>query len=104
MVLPLVIIGGFVYWFGYSLPFYFLNYFLIFFILVIFYVFFFFLFFFISPFLLSRVADRVLMLQLGVRPEPEVGEPRSGLWSTRDLPASRNINQRELSQRSPSQH
>ena len=31
----------------------------------------------------------------------EVGEPSSGHWSTRDLPAHRNINQQQLSQRSP---
>ena len=34
----------------------------------------------------------------------EVGESSSGHWSTRDLPAPRNIKWRELSQRSPSQH
>ena len=34
----------------------------------------------------------------------EVGEPRPGYWTTRDLPAPHNINQWELSQRSPSQH
>ena len=33
----------------------------------------------------------------------EVGEPSSGHWSTRDLPAPRNIKRRKLSQRSPSQ-
>ena len=33
----------------------------------------------------------------------EVGEPSSRHWTTRDLPAPRNINQRELSQRPPSQ-
>ena len=33
----------------------------------------------------------------------EVGEPSSGHWSTRDLPAPCNIKQRKLSQRSPSQ-
>ena len=33
----------------------------------------------------------------------EVGELRSGHWTTRDLLAPRNINQQELSQRSPSQ-
>ena len=33
----------------------------------------------------------------------EMGEPRSGHWTTRDLPAPRNINWQELSQRSPSQ-
>ena len=33
----------------------------------------------------------------------EGGEPSSGHWITRDLPALHNINQRELSQRSPSQ-
>ena len=32
-----------------------------------------------------------------------MGEPSSGHWSTRDLLAPRNINRRELSQRSPSQ-
>ena len=34
----------------------------------------------------------------------EVGELSSGCWTTRDLPATRNINRRGLSQRSPSQH
>ena len=33
----------------------------------------------------------------------EVGEPSSGYWTTRDLLTPCNINQRELSQRSPSQ-
>ena len=33
----------------------------------------------------------------------EVGELSSGYWTTRDLPAPRNINQQELSQWSPSQ-
>ena len=45
----------------------------------------FFLSFFL-PFILSCVADRVLVLQPGVRPEPlEVREPSSGHWTTRDL-------------------
>ena len=56
----------------------FLNYFLIFYfnnILKIFYfnyfiLFYFIYFFFRLPFLLSHVADRVLVLQPGVRPEP----------------------------------
>ena len=33
----------------------------------------------------------------------EVGEPSSGHWTTRDCPALCNVNQRELSQRSPPQ-
>ena len=33
----------------------------------------------------------------------EVVEPSSGHWSTRDLPAPRNIKRRKFSQRSPSQ-
>ena len=33
----------------------------------------------------------------------EVGEASSGHWTTRDLPGPRNINRRELPQRSPSQ-
>ena len=33
----------------------------------------------------------------------EVGEPSSGHWSTRDLPAPRNIKGQKLSQKSPSQ-
>ena len=50
------------------------------------------------------MADRVLVLQPGVRPVPlEVGEPSSGHWSTRDLPAPRNIKRWKLSKRSPSQ-
>ena len=49
--LVLVIIGALVYWFDCSLLcFFFLSFFL--------------------PFLLSHVADRVLVLQPGVRPEP----------------------------------
>ena len=34
----------------------------------------------------------------------EVGESSSGHWSTRDILAPWNMNRRELSQRSPSQH
>ena len=33
-----------------------------------------------------------------------MGEPSSGHWSTRDLPAPHNIKWQKLSQRSPSQH
>ena len=70
LVLVLVIIGWFVYWFGCSLLF-------DLFIYIYYYSvsFFFFLPFF-SPFLLSRVADRVLVLWPGVRPEP----PRWESW------------------------
>ena len=70
----LVIIGGFVYWFGCSLLSFFqllFNFFLIIFFYFnncIFLNFFFFLF--LLPFLLSRVADRILVLRLGVKPEP----------------------------------
>ena len=79
--LVLVIIGGFVSWFGCS-PFlslfFFLNYFLIFLIFINFKIFFkinnfiyfyFFLSFFL-PFLMSCVADRVLVLRPAVRPVP----------------------------------
>ena len=88
-LLALVIIGGFLDWFGCSLLFYFLilfnfNNFLIFlyylfyflnFILLLLLKKFFFLSFFL-PFLLSHVADRVLVLQPGVRPEPLRWESR----------------------------
>ena len=34
----------------------------------------------------------------------EVGQPSPGYWTVRELPASGNTNQQELSQRSPSQY
>ena len=63
--LALVIIGGFVYCLVCSL----LYIIIIFFIVIIFFIIIFFFLFFLS-FLLSCVADRVLVLQPGVRPEP----------------------------------
>ena len=49
-------------------------------------------FLFFLPFILNRVEDRLLVLQQGVKGcASEVGEPSSGHWSTRDLPAPRNI-------------
>ena len=79
--------------------------FLKFFILITFYfiLFYFFLSFFFLPFLLSQVADRVLVLRPGVRPEPLRWESQVQDWTTRDLPAPRNINWWGLSQMSPSQ-
>ena len=73
--LVLVIIGGFVYWFGCSLLlflflflfFYFNNFLKYFLNLLLFFILF--LSFFL-PFFLSHVADSVLLLQPGVRPEP----------------------------------
>ena len=73
-LLELVIIGGFVYWFGCSLPsfsflyFYFNNF-------ISFYFIFFFLSLFLT-FLLSHADDRVLVLQPGVRPVPLKWESR----------------------------
>ena len=73
----LVIIGGFVFWFGCSLLSFFFLFLLRFiflivnnllFILIILFYFFFLSFF--LPFLLSYVADRVLVLRSGVRPVP----------------------------------
>ena len=76
----LVIIGGFIHWFGCSLLlfiFKFLKFFifkLIYFIIFnLFYLFFYYFssfFLFFLPFLLSHVADIVLELWQGVRPEP----------------------------------
>ena len=68
----LVIIGGFAFWFGCSLltffHFFLLFTFLNFKILII--LFYFILFIYFLPFLLSHVADRILVLQPDVRPEP----------------------------------
>ena len=79
--LALVIIGGFVFWFGSSL----LSFFLLlkkFFLIIIFYfnnfiLFYFILFYlllsfflFFLPFILSRVDDRLLVLQPGIRAVP----------------------------------
>ena len=78
----LVIIGGFVYLFGCFLPFFkrkFITfYFNNFFILTILFLIFIYLFIIIIfvPFLLSCVADRVLVLRPGVRPEPLRSESR----------------------------
>ena len=79
----LVIIGGFVFWFGCSLPSFFLFFLLLlknffnnsfFFILItLFYFILFYLllsFFFFLHFILSRVDDRLLVLQPGVRAVP----------------------------------
>ena len=78
----IVIIGGFVFWFGCSLLSFFLYYFLNFlkFLIIIFYFSYFILFYFILffpfslsfflPFILTRVDDRVLVLWLGIRPVP----------------------------------
>ena len=64
--------------------FYFNNFILFYFILIYFIFFLFFL-----PFILSCVDERLLVLQPGVR--RQIGEPSSGHWSTRGLPAQRNI-------------
>ena len=66
----LIITGGFVYWFHCSLLSFFLfsKYVFIFNILYILITFF--PFFFFLPFLMSHLADRVFVLQQGVRPEP----------------------------------
>ena len=76
----LVIIGGFVYWFSCTLLFFlitfiffYFNNFLKFFILIILFIYLLFLSFFLFsflPFLLSHVADQVLMLWPGVKLEP----------------------------------
>ena len=73
----LVIIGGFVLWFGCSLLSFFLFFFflLLYFLITLFYYCFFFLSSFL-PFLLSCVADRVLVLWPGVRAEPQRWESR----------------------------
>ena len=65
----LAIIGGFVFWFGGALLFLllFFNFNKFFYFNSYFLVCFFFLFF--LPFLLSHVADRVLVLWQGVRPD-----------------------------------
>ena len=62
----LSVFGGFVFWVGCSL----LSFFL--FLIIIFYFnnFILFIYLFFLPFLLSRVADRVLVLRPGVRPVP----------------------------------
>ena len=68
----LVIIGGFVNWFGCSLLFFIFNNFFYFLILITLLYFIFSLFFFLPfflPFLLSHVTVRVLVLRPGVRPE-----------------------------------
>ena len=58
---------------------------------ILFYFIFFFLFLSFLPFILSRVDDRLLVLQPGIRAVPEVGEPSSGHWSTKDHAAPCNI-------------
>ena len=65
--LVLVIIGGFVYWFGCSLLF--LIIFLFYYLFILLFFLFYFTFLFL-PFLLSHVTDRVLVLWLVIRPEP----------------------------------
>ena len=115
--LALVVIGRFVFWFGCSLLslFLFLNYFLIFFmfnnyfffflLITLFYFIYFFLSFFFSPFSSERCGWQGLGAPAGCQASAsEVGEPSSGHWSTRDLPAPRNIKHQKLSQRSPSQY
>ena len=68
------------------------------------YFIFFFLSFFFSPFSSEPCGWQGLGAPAGCQAcASEVGEPSSGYWSTRDLPAPRNIKQRKLSQRSPSQ-
>ena len=84
----LVIIVGFVYWFGCSLlilnyffHFFYFNNFLKFFSLIILFYFVVFYFFFLTfflPFILSHVAERVLVPWQGVRPEPLRGESQAG--------------------------
>ena len=77
-----LIIGGFVHWFGCSLLFFppiitfciLIIYFLFFILISLFY--FIFSFFLFLPFILSCVADRVLVLWPGVRPEPLRWESR----------------------------
>ena len=65
----------------------------------------FYLFFgFFLPFLLSRVASRVLVHSGCQAGASEVGEWSAGYWTTRDFPAPCNISRREISQRYPSQH
>ena len=57
-----------------------------------------------TPHVADRVADGQLSAPGGCQAWASgVGEPSSGHWSTRDLPAPHNINRREPSQRSPSQ-
>ena len=69
----LVIIGGFVYWFGYSLLFYIISFLIFILIGLKVYYYYFFLSFFL-PFLLGQVAERVLVLWPGVRPEALIWE------------------------------
>ena len=97
----LLIIGGFVYWFGGPL----LLFFSLFvnvsvyvslcdfvcFVLLLpfrlgFYLFFFFPIFF--PFLLRRVDGRVLVLQPGVKPEPPIGRAESRTSDQQSPPGS----------------
>ena len=64
----------------------------------------FFLPFFFSPFSSEPYGWQGLGAPAGCQAcASEVGEPSSGHWSTRDLPATCNIKWRKLSQRSPSQ-
>ena len=96
------------YWFGCSLLYFFLfitylnyNIFLFFILIPLFY---FFLVSFFSPFSSEPCGWQGFSALAGCQAwASEVGEPSSGHWTTRDLLASRNINQWELSQRSPSQ-
>ena len=77
------------------------NNFLFFILITLFYSF----FSFFSPFSYELCGWQGLGAPAGCQAwASEVGEPRSGHWSTRDLPAPRNIIWQKLSQRSPSQH
>ena len=74
------------------------------FLIALFYFMFFFLSFFSLPFILSQCGWQGLGALTGCQACAfEVGEPSPEHWSTRDLPAPRNIKWRKLSQRSPSQ-
>ena len=71
---------------------YFVNFFNNYFFILTTILFYFIFFLFYLPFILSRVDDRLLVLQPGVKAVPLRWESQvGGHWSTRDLPAPHNI-------------
>ena len=105
-VFVFVIIGGFVYWMVA------LFIFVLFFILIIFKkkfilltLFYFIFLSFFSPFSSEPCGSQGLSAMVRCQVwASEVGEQSTRHWTTRDLLASHNINQQEISQRSLSQH
>ena len=101
----LVVIGGFVYWFGCSLLFYYFLILIIYFFILYFNNFSFLFFLSLSSPFSSELCG---WQDLGAPAEYQawaldVGELSSRHWTTREILVPRNINQRELSQRSLSQ-